>query len=180
MHDLFVPARRWLTTGCLTLFAVGTVGCEYSPTDKDIVVMPLNRVQELYEKSRSRDREAALLIDPRAQQDYELGHISGARNLLLRQVNPKRDRDPELEAFDVLIVYGDNPGSAPARAMVKRLLVLGYDDVKWYPGGLEEWREAGLPIDPPEARTKPVTTEPAAETKPGDASKSSEAEAPKK
>lgn len=111
--------------------------------------MSFSRVQELQTKSQTTSPKAALLVDPRASEDFVTGHIPGARNLLLSQVNPKRDRDPELEKYDVLIVYGDNPGSAPARAMVKRLLALGYDDVKWFPGGFEEWRDARLPTDPP-------------------------------
>lgn len=138
------------------LLSAGAItGCDTAPSDKDIVVIPLNKAQELYNKAATRDARAALFVDPRAKQDYDAAHIRGAQNLALRQVNPKRDRDPQLEKYGVLIVYGDNPGSAPAKAMVKRLLLLGYDDVKWFPGGLEEWREARLPIDepavPPEA-----------------------------
>lgn len=122
-------------------------GCDPNITDKDIVYMPFEKIQELYAKSRGDSPKAALFIDPRAPQDYDAGHIKGARNLLLKQVNPNRDRDPELEQYDVLIVYGDNPGSAPAKAMVKRLILLDYDDVKWFPGGFEEWRDNKLPIE---------------------------------
>lgn len=149
MHDLFVPARRTAASAILGLLAVGIAGCDPNITDKDIIYLPFSRIQELYAKSQGDSPKAALFIDPRAKQDFDAGHIRGAVNLSLRQVNPKRDRDPELEKYDILIVYGDNPGSAPAKAMVKRLLLLDYDDVKWFPGGLEEWRENKLPIEPP-------------------------------
>lgn len=151
MHDLFVPVRRGFRTAFLILAAVALPGCDPNITDKDIIYLPFSRIQELHAKSQGSSPRSALFIDPRAKQDYDAGHIRGAINLSLRQVNPKRDRDPELEKYDVLIVYGDNPGSAPAKAMVKRLLLLDYDDVKWFPGGLEEWRENKLPIDPPRA-----------------------------
>lgn len=145
MHDLFVPARRLAAAAVLALGLLA--GCDPNITDKDIIYLPFSRIQELHAKSQGSSPRAALFIDPRAPQDYAAGHIRGARNLLLQRVNPKRDRDPELEKYGVLIVYGDNPGSAPAKAMVKRLMLLGYDDVKWFPGGLEEWRESGLPVD---------------------------------
>ncbi|MCC6679021.1 MAG: rhodanese-like domain-containing protein [Phycisphaerales bacterium] len=164
MHDLFVPARRGIRTAFLLLAALALPGCDPNITDKDIIYLPFSKIQELHAKSQGSSPKAALFVDPRAPQDFEAGHIRGARNLSLRQVNPKRDRDPELEEYDILIVYGDNPGSAPAKAMVKRLLLLGYDDVKWFPGGMEEWRDNNLPIDPPQPpRPAPQPAPPAAQ-----------------
>lgn len=89
-----------------------------------------------------RDRgeaDALLLIDPRSERRFAEAHIPGARNIRLPQVDPARDRDPGIERFRAIVVYGDDPASASARAMTKRLLAAGYRGVRLYAGGIKEW-----------------------------------------
>ena len=52
-----------------------------------------------------------------------------------------------LEGFGTLIVYGDDFGSAIANAMSKRLVELGYKDVRTLRGGLRAWQDAGNEVE---------------------------------
>ena len=84
------------------------------------------------------------MIDPRSVSDYENGHIPGAVNLPFQNV--ARDYKPLLE-YDSIIIYGDTYNDPKAKAMSKRLIELGCDDVKTLRGGLEAWRAAGFELE---------------------------------
>lgn len=62
---------------------------------------------------------------------------------LARRLLPERDR--------TIVVYCSRAcASAPQTA--RRLADLGYRDVRIYPGGKEEWVEAGLPVERDDSR----------------------------
>lgn len=52
----------------------------------------------------------------------------------------ERGRDERLLAYDQLVVYGADPGDFSAKALAQRLVALGYPRVRWYAGGVAEWR----------------------------------------
>lgn len=106
--------------------------------------------------NRDKDSKALLLVDARAPQDFATGHLPGAKNILLSDLPEQRGRDKRLEVFDRIIVYGKDPASPTARGLVKRMLALDYDDVKLYPGGIEEWTGSGRTLEMPEP-AKPAT-----------------------
>ncbi len=86
--------------------------------------------------------DKVLLIDPRPPAEFRAGHIPGARNINLPAV-PAGKIDKSLDAFSVLVVYGKDPASVSGRAMTKRLMANGYQDVRFFPGGVEEWTARG-------------------------------------
>ncbi|MDQ7014073.1 MAG: rhodanese-like domain-containing protein [Planctomycetota bacterium] len=142
-----------------TLALSGLGGCEKGTSGKDInesVIYTLADVREAIGRRADEEPEHALLIDPRAPKYYAVGHLPGAVNLRLPDVREDDPRDHGLQKFDRLIVYGENPGSAVARAMFKRLLATGYGGVKFYAGGLDEWMLSGGEI---EASELPPTEE---------------------
>lgn len=157
-----MDVRRIVGVACrsaalLSLVILGALpGCETGTSEKDInesVVFTLADVRQAM-LEREADPEAAILIDPRATKYYEAARLPGAVNLRLQDVREDDPRDRDLERYDRLIVYGDNPGSAVARAMFKRLLAVGYDGVRLYAGGVDEWLLSGGRIEsdlPPEA-----------------------------
>jgi len=152
----------------LILAGVGILsGCETRTSDKDIakgsVLVSLADVRQLL-NDREAEEHAVLLIDPRAPKYFSEGHLPGARNLRLPDVREEQPRDPSLERFDRLVVYGENPGSSVARAMFKRLLAVGYSGVRFYPGGLDEWRRSGYTAEtsePPPSTDEAAADEPA-------------------
>jgi rhodanese-related sulfurtransferase len=48
---------------------------------------------------------------------------------------------------DDIVVYCSNVDCNASKAMIKKLVELGYQRVSHYPGGLIDWEAAGLPIE---------------------------------
>ncbi len=127
----------------------GMGGCKGNLSDKKIEFIDLNRAMELYDEGLS-DDEAVLFIDVRKHSRFDAGHIKGARNIRVNEIDLRYDADPELLKYDNLVVYGENPGSASARAMAKRMIEGGYntmlkDRVRLFLGGWIVWESTGLP-----------------------------------
>ncbi len=114
--------------------------------DRDIEFASLSDVQSLRE-SLAKHPKAGLIIDARAGKYYSAGHIPGATNYQLPDFDDKSTKRSTLEAYDELIVYGDNPGSPEAKGLTKRLMFIGYSDIRLFAGGFDEWKEAGLPVE---------------------------------
>lgn len=128
-------------------------GCQKQISDARIDVITLEEAVEFHRASQGREPSAAFL-DARRDSIFVNGTIEGARQLRPDDVDLRDKLDPKLEAMDALVVFGQNPSSAVARAMCKRLLQAGYNSmltsrVKFYPGGYDEWLATGLPIETP-------------------------------
>jgi rhodanese-related sulfurtransferase len=46
-----------------------------------------------------------------------------------------------------IVVYCGGPNCPMSRLAAEKLIKLGYDNVRAYEGGLEEWKAAGFPIE---------------------------------
>jgi 3-mercaptopyruvate sulfurtransferase SseA len=135
-------------------------GCERETRDTDIKLVSVGEVKALWDRKARGSEFAVLFVDPRPAKAFNAGHITGARNLPLPHIDPKGDRDPMIERFDNIVVYGDDPGSATARGMTKRLLAVGYKHIRFFAGGLEQWKARGYPTeDAPASRATPAPTE---------------------
>jgi len=89
------------------------------------------------------NRENALLIDVSSLQDFEKGHIPGARNVVMSQFDPE---SKELaKAKDLPIAIYDKNGQISAKA-AQRLVKAGFTKAYWLEGGLAAWTEAHLPL----------------------------------
>ena len=90
------------------------------------------------------NREDALVLDVRDAGEYGAGHILGAKHLPLARIDEgggelakKKDRP--------LIIYDDGgERTAKAAAALKRQ---GFTRVANLTGGLDAWRQAGLPVE---------------------------------
>jgi len=121
-------------------------GCGQGVSEKTIEFVTLDQVRELQAKQASEPR-TVLLIDPRSPRRYAQAHIPGALSVQLPEIQQYGGRDARLTGYSNLVVYGENPASPTARAMTKRLLGIGYETVRLYPGGIEEWIAADLPTE---------------------------------
>ncbi len=150
----------------------GLIGCERETRDSDIKLVSVGDVKTLWDREQRGPETTVLIMDPRPAKAFAASHISGARNLPLPRIDPKADRDPLIERYDNIVVYGDDPGSATARGMAKRLLAVGYKHIRFFAGGLKEWKARGYPTEdaPPAASDQSKASEPAPESKPGEAS----------
>ena len=86
----------------------------------------------------------AAWVDPRRKEDYEATHIPGAINIPFQDISAEFRR---LDGYGILIVYGADYGDPKADAMSKRLMELGFKDVRTLKGGLRAWIESGEPIE---------------------------------
>ncbi len=153
--------RRFLGLAALLgVLLAGLTGCNrHQVSDRRIEIVSLADALAYHERSLKPDPEV-LFIDARRSVLYEQGHIRGAWNLRPNDVDLRAGADPRLESKDALVVYGQDPSSAVARAMAKRLIEAGYNTllrqrVKFYAGGYDEWLATGLPVDDAETPDEP-------------------------
>jgi rhodanese-related sulfurtransferase len=120
-------------------------GCTtISDVDVDKNQVSVAEVRRLMDVQKRKNRDdVILLVDPRPPSEFEKAHIPGARNILLTHVKPKDPIDPSIDRFKNIIVYGNDPGSASARAMTKRLMSNGYSHVAFFASGLYQWLATG-------------------------------------
>ena len=134
--------------------------CETKTSDKEIRLLSVGEAKALWDRAQQGKGSPAVFIDPRPAKYFDAAHIPGARHLELRQAPLERQRDPRLEAYSMIIVYGDHPGDVVAKAMTKRLLALEYGVVRWFAGGMEQWTARRYPVEPP-APVQPTPPPPA-------------------
>jgi rhodanese-related sulfurtransferase len=109
------------------------------------VTIPGITTDELQRKIE--DGESFVLVDALAPMAYAHSHLPGAINLPPAAVDPfmvaRRIPDRNTE----IVVYCASPDCEDSIATGDRLQELGYTNVRHYPGGKNEWRDAGLPLE---------------------------------
>jgi rhodanese-related sulfurtransferase len=73
-------------------------------------------------------------------------NISGSRRVPLDKVGNEIRQSGLAKNADI-VVYCAGPHCPQSRMAAEKLLKLGYDNVRAYEGGLEEWKQAGYGID---------------------------------
>ncbi|CAN5195457.1 rhodanese-like domain-containing protein [soil metagenome] len=110
-----------------------------------VMILPTVTAEELQPKIENGD--PLVLVDALTPMAYAHSHLPGALNLPPSAVDPAvvarriPDRDTEI------VVYCANPNCEDSLATAQRLQALGYTNVHHYPGGKNEWRDAGLPLE---------------------------------
>ena len=73
-------------------------------------------------------------------------NIAGSRRVPLDKVGTEV-RSTNLPKSTEIVVYCGGPKCPMSRLAAEKLIKLGYDNVRAYEGGLEEWKAAGFPIE---------------------------------
>ncbi len=95
--------------------------------------------KELLERSRA---GAVTILDVRPEDEFALGHLPGALNIPLRELEARLDEiDPEQE----VVAYCRGPYCVLSYEAVAQLRSRGFK-VRRLEDGLPEWRAAGLPM----------------------------------
>jgi rhodanese-related sulfurtransferase len=89
------------------------------------------------------NRENALLIDVSSLQDFEKGHIPGAKHVAMSQFDPENKDLAKVKDLPVALVCKTGQTSATA---AQRLKKAGFSKVFWLEGGLGAWTEAQMPL----------------------------------
>ncbi|MBL8876016.1 MAG: hypothetical protein JNM86_09510 [Phycisphaerae bacterium] len=141
-------------TGAVLGGIVVLSGCQ-SVSDNDIEPIGLDQTAALY-RQRDADPLSALFIDPRPRDAFESAHIPGAVNLSLATFDGAKGIDPRISQFKEIVVYGQNPGDVAGPVVSKRMMQIGYADVRTFAGGVDEWRRAALPLEDGPSGTLPA------------------------
>ena len=128
------------------LWAAG--GCSRQTSNRDLVLVDPDEASALVSRQRGllglRGPVAAAWVDPRSEANFLQGHIPGAINLPFQDVTAGHHR---LKSYEILVVYGDDFADPRAQGMSKRLLELGFKDVRTLRGGLRAWVTAGKTLE---------------------------------
>ncbi|MGB0466813.1 MAG: rhodanese-like domain-containing protein [Pontibacterium sp.] len=89
------------------------------------------------------NKEDALILDIRPKKEWVAGHITGARNLPLAELDRRIDELTKFKSKPVIIVC--NLGQT-ASAAVKKLNAADFNNVVRLSGGMTEWKAQSLPV----------------------------------
>ena len=85
----------------------------------------------------------ALVIDIRAMNDFQQGHIAGSRNVLMSQFDPESKLLAPAKSLPVVVVC---KSGVTAVGAAKRLVKAGFEKVYVLDGGIGGWEAANLPL----------------------------------
>jgi rhodanese-related sulfurtransferase len=85
---------------------------------------------------------AATLLDVRSDQDWQAGHVRGAKHLNRGEVEIEiEEAVPDLDQRIICYCGGGSRSALVAESLQK----MGYRNVRSMTGGFREWKAAGLP-----------------------------------
>ena len=131
-------------------------------TANDLVAAARQRIREIpATEVHAPAVDECVLIDVREPDEYAAGHLPGAINL------PRGILEFRIEAHPAMACVPSEPLSVKSRPLVVYCLTggraalaadslqqLGFSRVSSLAGGINAWREAGLPVTPATAETR--------------------------
>lgn len=90
------------------------------------------------------NRERAVLVDVREPEEFAAGHMIGARNVPLNQLEEKLTGAVKNKNVPLLLVCATGARAQRGVAIAKKL---GYEQAQAVAGGLKAWKEANLPVE---------------------------------
>lgn len=134
--------------------AMSLVACGGPPKtdDTDIVVLQYDDLLELManpnrprnsgllDAFKKKGEGRTLLVDVRKPEKYQEGHIPGAVNIPLPELEASA---PQLGEATAIVVYAGGWTDYLSPAGAKKLLALGYKNVYEFRGGMELWQAEG-------------------------------------
>lgn len=90
------------------------------------------------------NREKAVVIDVCEPAEFAAGHVGGAKNVPLGELEAKLSSVVKNKALPLILVCASGARSGRAVAIAKKL---GYEQAQSLGGGLKAWKDANLPIE---------------------------------
>jgi rhodanese-related sulfurtransferase len=90
------------------------------------------------------NREKAVVVDVCETGEFAAGHIVGAKNIPLGDLEAKLPGAVKNKTLPLILVCASGMRSGRAVAIAKKL---GYEQAQSLGGGLKAWKEANLPIE---------------------------------
>lgn len=116
---------------------------EKVPLSKEPIAMD---IEEAYEHYFSLFKDNVIWIDARSQTEYEKGHIKGAVNISVVDVNDKINAVPKEKN---LVIYCSGEGCGESRAVGMLFIEKGFKQpkVRVLRQGYKDWKDAGYPVE---------------------------------
>jgi rhodanese-related sulfurtransferase len=127
---------------CVVLALTAAPGCTKNVSDRAITNIAIADAARSYESQKG-----VLYLDARSAADYAERRIPGAMHIDIRSFDAENAPAAVRQAREI-IVYGQDPGSATAIALTKRLLRAGYKRVSFMRDGMNGWVARSLPTEP--------------------------------
>jgi rhodanese-related sulfurtransferase len=90
------------------------------------------------------NREKAVVVDVSDAAEFAAGHVGGAKNVPLAELEAKLAGVAKNKALPLILVCATGARSARAVLAAKKL---GYEQAQSLAGGLTAWKAAGLPVE---------------------------------
>ena len=90
------------------------------------------------------NREKAVVIDVCEADEFAAGHVGGAKNIHLNQLEDKLPGAVKNKTLPLILVCHSGGRSNRAQGIAKKL---GYEQAQSLNGGMTAWRGANLPVE---------------------------------
>ena len=90
------------------------------------------------------NREKAVVVDICEPAEFAAGHVTGAKNIPLADLEAKLPAVVKNKALPLILVCATGARSSRAVATAKKL---GYEQAQSLGGGLKAWKDANLPLE---------------------------------
>jgi rhodanese-related sulfurtransferase len=90
------------------------------------------------------NREKAVVVDVCESEEFAAGHVAGARNIPLNQLEQRLPEVVKNKGLPVVLVCQTGGRAQRALGIAK---TLGYDKAVVLGGGMGAWKEANLPLE---------------------------------
>jgi rhodanese-related sulfurtransferase len=90
------------------------------------------------------NREKAVVVDVCETNEFSAGHVTGAKNIPLGELEAKLATSVKNKTLPLILVCQSGARSGRALAIAKKL---GYEQAQSLGGGLAAWRAANLPVE---------------------------------
>ncbi|RYF07960.1 MAG: rhodanese-like domain-containing protein [Comamonadaceae bacterium] len=90
------------------------------------------------------NREKAVVIDVSEPDEFAAGHVNGAKNVPLGQLQERLPLVVKNKALPLVLVCAKGARAQRGVAVAKKL---GYENTQALAGGLKAWKEASLPVE---------------------------------
>ena len=90
------------------------------------------------------NREKAVVIDVSEAEEFAAGHVTGARNVPVNQLQERLPQVAKNKAVPLVLVCANGARAQRALGVAK---TLGYEKAVVLGGGLRAWKEANLPVE---------------------------------
>lgn len=106
----------------------------------------LNPISREDIQSKLATGEAMTLVEALPAKYFDQGHLPGAVNLPLDQIETLSDEKLP-EKSELVVVYCSNTQCNNSRQAAEKLRALGYVNVREYTEGKADWQDAGLKLE---------------------------------